>query len=307
MSKNIRQILLPLIASFIWGYAFIFQKQATEANIPAFAYNAARSLIAAIILGFILLIKKLLEKRNIIVPISRSKKYCKHLFTGGLLCGTFLTSAVNLQQIGIAENTAGKAGFLTALYIILVPLLSVFFKKKATFPVWISVAIATFGLYFLSVKESFVIVNHDILLVICALCFAFHIITVSYISEKVDGFELSCFQFVFCFMVSGIISLIVEPKVSIDIFGDCAVSILYVGIFSSAIGYTLQILAQKGTNPTVVSLLMSLEAFFSALMGAVVLGERLSPREYLGCALMLIAVIFAQLPEKKQNKDCGQS
>ena len=124
MNKNIRQVVLPLVASFIWGYAFIFQKQATEANIPAFAYNASRSLVAAIVLGFIIIIKRLLEKKNVIPAFDRSKGYIKHLLIGGLLCGTFLTAAVNLQQVGIAENAAGKAGFLTALYIVIVPLLT---------------------------------------------------------------------------------------------------------------------------------------------------------------------------------------
>ncbi len=301
MNKNIRQIVLPLVASFIWGYAFIFQKQATEANIPAFAYNSSRSLVAAIVLGFIILIKRLLEKKNIVTPVNRKKGYAKDLIISGVLCGIFLTTAVNFQQLGIAENAAGKAGFLTALYIVIVPLLGIFFKKKATLSVWIAVVIATVGLYFLSVKESFTIVTHDILLILCALCFACHIITVSHFSEKVDGFELSCFQFIFCFIVSGVISLIVEPRVSFEVFRNCAVSILYVGVFSSAIGYTLQILAQKGTNPTVVSILMSLEAFFSALMGAIVLSEKLSTREYIGCAFMLIAVVFAQLPERKKT------
>lgn len=302
MNKNIRQILLPLVASFIWGYAFIFQKQATEANIPAFAYNASRSLVAAVVLGLIIVIKRLLEKRKLISPVARGKGYKKNLLISGLLCGIFLTTAVNFQQLGIAENAAGKAGFLTALYIVIVPLLSVIFKKRVTLSVWIAVVIATVGLYFLCVKESFTIVTHDILVLLCALCFACHIITVSYFSEKVDGFELSCFQFIFCFVVSGVISLIFEPKVSLEVMQNCAWSIIYVGVFSSAIGYTLQILAQKGTNPTVVSLLMSLEAFFSALMGAIVLSEKLQPKEYLGCAFMLIAVVFAQLPERKRIK-----
>ena len=302
MNKTIRQVVLPLVASFIWGYAFIFQKQATEANIPPFAYNASRSLVAAIVLGFIILIKRLLEKKKIVPTVSRTKDYKMNLLIGGLLCGTFLTVAVNFQQVGIAENAAGKAGFLTALYIVIVPLLSIFFKKKASLSVWIAVLIATVGLYFLSVKESFTIVTHDIFLILCAVCFACHIITVSYFSEKVDGFELSCFQFVFCFIASGIISLFTEPMMSLEMIKNCAVSVIYVGVFSSAIGYTLQILAQKGTNPTVVSLLMSLEAFFSALMGALVLSERLQPKEYIGCALMLIAVVFAQLPEKKKTK-----
>ncbi len=251
-------------------------------------------------MGFIIVIKRLLEKRKIISAFERTKGYKKHLLIGGLLCGTFLTTAVNFQQIGIAENAAGKAGFLTALYIVIVPLLSIFFKKKVGISVWIAVLIATAGLYFLCVKENFTIVTHDILLILCALCFAFHIITVSYFSERVDGFELSCFQFVFCFVMSAVISLIFEPRVSFEVIKNCAVSIIYVGVFSSAIGYTLQILAQKGTNPTVVSLLMSLEAFFSALMGALVLSEKLQPREYIGCALMLIAVVIAQLPERKK-------
>ncbi len=308
MNKYIRQIVLPIVASFIWGYAFVFQKQATEANMPAFAYNAARSLVAAIVLGIIILIKSYLEKKKLISSVQKNKNYSKNLFVSGILCGIFLTAAVNLQQIGIAENAAGKAGFLTALYIVIVPILSIFFKKKVSTSVWIAVVIATLGLYFLCVKESFSIVTHDILLILCALCFAFHIITVSHFSEKVDGFELSCFQFIFCFIVSAIISLIIEPKVSLSILKNSAWSIIYVGVFSSAIGYTLQILAQKGTNPTVVSLLMSLEAFFSAVLAALVLTEKLHVREYIGCAFMLIAVIFAQIPErKKSNKNAVTS
>lgn len=299
MNKNVRQILLPLIASFIWGSAFIFQKQASNADIGAFTYNALRSIVAAVVLTIIILIKNSISEKRLTFKIKHSKEYKKDLLIGGTICGICLTCAVNLQQYALYTSTAGKAGFLTALYIVLVPLLSIFLKKKVSFSGWIAVILACFGLYFLCIKNNFSIVLPDILLLLCALFFSIHIITVSHYSLKVDGFELSCFQFVICFIASSIIALFFEGPLTISIIKDCYLSILYVGIFSSAIGYTLQILAQKGTNPTVVSLIMSLEAFFSTVLGAIMLNEILTRKEYIGCILMLAAVLISQVPSKK--------
>ena len=211
-----------------------------------------------------------------------------------------LTVATNLQQMGLETTSSGKAGFITALYIVIVPIAGIFLRKKAPRAIWISVALAVAGLYLLCVQESFSITRGDFYVLLCSFCFAGHILIIDHFTQKVDGVELSCAQFFVVAVISAIAMLVSEP---FDLAGllACVGPVLYVGILSSGVGYTLQILAQKDSDPTVVSLLLSLESVFATVAGAVILGDRMSGKEYLGCVLMLIAVVLAQLPDFRRR------
>jgi len=293
-SKWIRQILCPVLAAAIWGSAFVFQSVAAD-FVPPFAFNAMRSVVAAVFLCLILLIKRGITKKE---PAPGA---AKKTIIGGAVCGIALACASNLQQAGLADTGAGKAGFITALYIVIVPILGLFFKKRTNILVWISVALAAVGLYLLCVSGSFTIAPSDMFLILCALIFAVHIMLIDRFSAGCDSIAFSCVQFAVAGIISAILSLVFE---SVDIQGVKSVmwSVLYVGIFSSGVAYTLQIFAQQAANPTVVSLLLSLESVFATVFGAIVLHETLLAREYAGCIIMLCAVCLAQIPvPKKKN------
>lgn len=236
---------------------------------------------------------RLIPGRRSILRLTREE--WKRLAAAGAVCGLALCLGSNLQQLGLGGTSAGKAGFITALYIVIVPLCGLFQKKRPTLLLWLSVAIAVAGLYFLCVTESFSIVPSDFYVFICALCFAGHIVAVDHFSGHVDGIQISCAQFLVAAILSGVGMLLVEQPTA-QSFVQCLWPILYTGVVSGGVGYTLQILAQKDANPTVVSLLLSLESVFAALGGALLLHERMSGRELLGCGLMLVAVLLAQLP-----------
>jgi len=287
----IRQNVFPVLAALIWGMAFVAQSVGAD-RLGPFSFNAARAFIGFL---FLLVVCIALRRRN---KPQYDRKYYRDLFIGGLCCGLALTVAINLQQKGIETTSTGKAGFITALYIVLVPIFGLFLKKRAPRMIWLSVALAVAGLYFLSISESFTVTVGDFYMLLCAVCFTFHILIIDRFTEKVDGVELSCTQFLFCSIFSAAGMLLSESPQWAD-FAACAVPLLYVGILSSGVGYTLQILAQKDSNPTVVSLLMSLESVFATVFGALILHEVLSGRELFGCGLMLVAVVLAQLPASK--------
>lgn len=288
MNSFIRHTLCPILTALIWGTAFVSQSILSD-YLPAFAINAARSLLAAVVLitGCVIFKVKAGEKKDVIL--------------GGLVCGTTLFLALNLQQFGIGETSAGKSGFVTALYIVLVPIVGSFFHKKTSARVWIAVVIAVVGLYFLCVSEAFSITVGDISLLLCALMFTFQILGVDHFSTKVHSVVLSAAQFLVTGVFSLIASLLLESVQAKD-FVPCIGQLLYIALFSNCIAYTLQIVAQKGGNPTVVSLLLSLESVFAVLGGMVILGERMTGRELAGCALMAVAVVIAQLPEKRAQQ-----
>ena len=304
MAKNVKQILFPLLAAFIWGTAFVAQRISTD-RVEPMTFNAARSAIAFVVLLVILRLFSAVQKHKNNAALSLGSK--KDLLLASLCCGTALMLAVNLQQAGLAYTTVGKAGFITALYIVLVPIFGLFLKKRVTLAVWISVLLAAVGLYFLCITESFSITRGEIVVLISAALFATHILLVDHFTQKVNGIALSCGQFLVVTLLSAIGALLFEQP-SLSAILACLGPILYVGIFSSGVAYTLQILAQKDGNPTVVCLLLSMEAVFSTLAAAVILHETLSRREYLGCALMLLAVILAQIPfpEKKLHNTDSQ-
>lgn len=220
---------------------------------------------------------------------------------GGLCCGVILTLSTSLQQIGIKYTSAGKAGFITALYILIVPLLGMLLGKKVGIRTWIGVALAVVGMYLLCIKEGFSISYGDFMVLLCALVFSLHILAVDYFSPRVDGIRLSCIQFFVCGCISAFPMLLWEqPEISQII--QAWQPLVYAGVLSSGVAYTLQIVTQKHLNPTVASLLMSLESVFAVLTGWLVLNERLSPKELLGCVLVFTAIILAQLPQKQKKK-----
>ena len=297
MKRNpIRQIVFPILAAAIWGTAFVAQSVSTE-HVQPFTFNAARSIIAFfVLLGLCTVFSKVRKSKG----QKSSTRSRKDLIIGGVCCGLVLAVAANFQQAGLGNTAPGKAGFITALYVVLVPVLGIFLRRRASLPVWIGAVLAVAGLYLLCIKENFGVQASDLLVLCCAFVFALHIMVIDHFAQRVDGVELSCVQFLTAAIVSGIGAAIFETVSWAGIW-QCILPILYVGVFSSGVAYTLQILAQKDSDPTVVSILLSLESVFSVLAGALILGDKLSGREYLGCVLMFAAVILAQLPSPKKK------
>lgn len=294
---HLRKTLLPILAAFIWGTAFVAQSVGAD-YMPPFAFNTVRSCIATLALLAVVWLFAKLRKESFLPP----KEQRRDLLIGGICCGAMLAIASALQQAGLGDTDPGKAGFITALYIVLVPIAGLFLKKRAPLTVWIAVVIATAGLYFLCIDptQPFYIEPSDLLIIGCAVCFTGHILVIDHFTQKVDGVRLSCMQFFVTAVISGILMLFFEQP-DWSVLPQCTVPLLYTGVLSSGVAYTLQIIAQKGANPTVVTLLLSLESAFAVLAG-VVMGDRLSAWEWLGCGLMLIAVICAQLPPLDKRK-----
>lgn len=294
----IRQSLLLLLTATIWGVAFVSQSVGMD-YVGPFTFNAARSLIgAAVLVPCIALLKKLQKKEEGQEEVHK-KEDKKTLIRGGICCGVILAVASSFQQFGLLYTTVGKAGFITAMYIILVPLLGIFAGKKVGLRIGISVVIAVAGLYLLCMTESLKLEAGDILVLLCAVVFSFHIMVIDHFSPLVDGVKMSCIQFLTCGILCGICMFLFEaPKLSMILAAWKPV--LYAGVMSCGVAYTLQIVGQKGMNPTVASLIMSLESVISVLAGFVLLHEVLSRKEMLGCVLMFAAIILAQLPERKK-------
>ena len=293
----LRQSMLLLLTATIWGVAFVAQSVGME-YIGPFTFNAVRNAIGALVLipciGFLRRIRTEEEKRK---PADKQEK--KTLVAGGVSCGVLLFIASNLQQVGIQYTTVGKAGFITAMYIVIVPLLGIFLGKKAGARVWCAVVIAVVGLYMLCVTDGgFSLQKGDLFVLICAIAFSVHILVVDYFAPKVDGVKMSCIQFFVCALLSGICMLLFESPNVIQIL-QAWVPVLYAGVLSCGVAYTLQIVGQKGMNPTVASLILSLESVVSVIAGWMILKQELSGRELLGCDLMFAAIILVQLPEKK--------
>ena len=240
------------------------------------------------------------ETRQRSVEKKRAER--RTLLAGGICCGIALCVASNLQQFGIQYTTVGKAGFITAMYIVLVPILGIFLKKRIGLKVAVSVALAVAGLYLLCITEGFSVGAGDLLVLLCALVFAVHILVIDYFSPRTDGVRMSCIQFLVCGLLSGVGMVLTETP---DLGAICQawLPIAYAGVMSCGVAYTLQIVGQKGTDPTVASLILSLESVVSVLAGWVILGQSLSMREIAGCALMFAAIILAQLPGRVQGEN----
>ncbi len=312
---SVKNPILLFLTAVIWGVAFVAQSVGMD-YVGPFTFSFTRCIIGGLVLiPCIMFLDRLKERegRHAAGDIksgetsgtdrpeaaaSGKRRDRKTLLTGGICCGTALCVASNLQQFGIQYTTVGKAGFITAMYIVLVPLLGIFLKKKAGLKVWVSVVIAVAGLYLLCITEDFTLGWGDFLVLLCAFVFSVHILVIDYFSPKVDGVKMSCIQFFVCGLLSGIGMLIWE-KPEIHAILQAWMPILYAGAMSCGVAYTLQIVGQKGMNPTVASLILSLESVVSVLSGWLLLGQSLSMRELSGCALMFIAIVLAQLPHRE--------
>ncbi len=299
MSKfTLRQSLLLLLTATIWGVAFVAQSVGMD-YVGPFTFSAVRALIGAVVLiPCIVLLKKVNREENRTEGKAADRKV---LVTGGIACGVLLCVACNLQQFGIMYTSVGKAGFITAMYIVLVPVLGIFLKKKVGAKIWCGVLIAVVGLYLLCMAGSgFSIQKGDFLLMLCAVVFSLHILVIDYFSPKTDGVKLSCIQFLTCGILSGICMFLFEKPQLSNILAAW-MPILYAGVLSCGVAYTLQIIGQKGMNPTVASLILSMESVISVIAGWLILGQKLSSRELFGCVLMFAAIILVQLPSKKKE------
>lgn len=299
MNKTKNTFLL-LLTAFIWGVAFVAQSVGMD-YVGPLTFNGSRFIIGAIFLiPCIAFLDKLKEKENQAAGknITAAPQNKKVLITGGICCGIAIAAASTLQQYGIAYTTVGKAGFITALYIVIVPILGIFLKKKPRLIIWLSVLLALVGLYFLCMTDSLSFSKGDTLVLLCAFVFSLHIMIIDHFSPMVDGVRMSCIQFAVAGTLCGIPALIFEHPTFSSLIAAWA-PILYAGILSCGVAYTLQIVAQKNYDPTVASLLLSLESVFSVLAGWVILHQALSPREIFGCVLVFIAIILVQLPVPK--------
>lgn len=292
-----------LTTAIIWGTAFVAQRSGMD-YVGPLTFNGIRFLIGAMVLVPIILIMGRLSKKNHpVAPMSveEKKKERKVLWTGGFFCGVALMAGSVIQQMGLVYTTAGKTGFITALYIVIVPVIGVFLGRKVRMLLWVSVALGVVGLYLLSINEGFSINIGDLLVFICAFGFAAHILVVDHFSPKTDPVKLSAVQFFVCGTLSLILMFFFEdPQMKYIL--DGAIPILYTGIMSCGVAYTFQVIAQKDTEPTVASLLLSMESVFAVIFGMLILHEQLLPKEVIGCIIMFAAIILAQLPKKNDGQ-----
>lgn len=297
--KSFGANLILILAAFIWGSAFVAQNSAGNI-LGTFSINFARNIVGGIVLIPVYFFFSRKEDKK--TPEYRLKM--KNTLIGGVFCGMALFAASAFQQMGInLGKDEGKAGFITVMYVVLVPLIGLMFKKKVGLLTWIAVALAPVGLYFLCIEKGFSLAFSDILLLICALIFSVHIMTIDHFSPKADGVLMSCIQFFTAGMLSFVCMLIFETKYIVAI--PCAwIEILYLGIMSSGVAYTLQIIGQKNTNPTVASILLSLESVFAMICGAVVSQVLPEPKKIIGAVIIFAAVVLAQFPAKMHNTKC---
>lgn len=305
-----------MLTAFIWGSSFVAQKSGMDLIGPL-AFNGIRTLIGGIVLIPAIMflknwkVKKALQAGETAAEVSEEdrKKENRLLIIGGICCGIALLVASNLQQIGIFYTTAGKAGFITALYVVLVPICGLFIGKKVRPVIWLCVLASAVGLYLLCMpaEGGFGHINKgDLLIMLCALCFTGHILVIDYFSPKVDGVKLSCIQF----FVAGILSIILmfplDPALGFDLPSfstliDSWLPVLYAGVLSCGVAYTLQIVAQADTDPTIASMILCLESVFAVIAGMIILGESMSLREIAGCLIMFAAIVVSQLPAKEER------
>jgi len=296
MSARLRGNLLLLLTAFIWGVAFVAQKEG-GAQMGGLTFNGVRSLLGG---GMLLVLLPLLDRVGFTHrPTTREEK--KTLLTGGVLCGLALFAATNVQQLGLLSTTAGKGGFITALYIVLVPIFGLFIGRRTTLFTWMGVLLAVVGLYLLCMQGESGINGGDLLVLACAPIFAVQILLVDRFSPRTDGVRLACIEF-FTVGILNIPLMFIFETPSFSAMLSCWESVLYAGLLSSGVAYTLQIVAQKDTHPTTASLLMSFESVFAVLAGVLLLeGEVMSLWETVGCCVMFAAIVLAQLPSPQKK------
>ena len=296
INKKVLGNILLILTAFIWGTAFVGQRQGME-HMGPITFNACRMALAALTIGTVsFVLRKRDAQKQQDMSDQSGREYRKNTVIGGICCGFFLTIAALFQQMGMVYTTAGKGGFITAMYILLVPVINwILFKRKSRMLVWIAVLMGIAGIYLLCVTEGLTLEKGDALVMVCPFFFAGHILCCDYFVQRANPVELSAIQFFTVTVLSTIIAFIVENPTWQQVTA-AVVPIVWLGVLSSGTGYTLQIIAQQWTDPTVASLLMSLEAVFAVLAGTVLLGERMSARELFGAAIMFAAIILAQIP-----------
>lgn len=295
MLKQTRGSLLLVLCAMIWGAAFVAQSEGMQ-YIQPFTMGATRFFLAGLIL---LPVIAVLDRRGRSINRPETAAAKKHQLFAGILCGVLLFAATTLQQFGLVYTTVGKSGFVTALYLVFVPIVGVLGGRRAGAKVWLCVAAALIGMYLLCVGSGFSIAGGDLLTLGCAVMFTLHICYVSRVSPDVECVRLSCVQFFVCSALSAVCMLLFEAP-SWQSICACWLPIVYAGIFSGGIGYTLQIIGERDVPPTVASLLMSLESVFAALFGWLLIDQALSARELLGCGIMFAATILSQLPTRSK-------
>lgn len=301
--KNIqlRNSLLLLLTATIWGIAFVAQSVGMN-YVGPFTFNSVRNFIGGMVLIPCIFLLNKINPPAVITQTDEGKiKSRKTLITGGICCGIILALATSFQQVGMQYTTVGRAGFITACYIIIVPILGIlFFKKKCGMSLWVAVGLALIGLYLLCITDGFSIGKGDFLILICAVLFSLHILVIDHFSPLVDGVKMACIQFFVCGIICGVPALLLET-IELSSILAAWLPILYAGILSCGVAYTLQIVGQKNMNPTVTSLILSLESCISVLAGWLLLNQTLTIRELSGCVLMFAAIVLAQLPERKKK------
>ena len=314
-THKLRNTFFLFLTAMIWGAAFVAQSVSMD-YIGPFTFICLRSVIGGLFLIPVIIVLDGIRKKsqnesadvvnseNILHIETEEKQRLswknKQLIEGGIVCGIFLFFANCFQQTGIQYTTVGKAGFITTFYIIIVPLIGLFFKKYCGILTWIGVIIALAGLYFLCITQKLTIQRGDALILCCSVLYAGQILAIDHYNPFVDGVKMSCIQFLTGGIFGAVFMLLFENP-SIAMILSAAGPILYTGIMSTGVGYTLQIVGQKGLNPTVAALILSLESVFSALSGYVFLHQVLTTRELIGCALMFIAIVLAQLPDIRRK------
>jgi len=340
---TMRQSLILFLTAVIWGVAFVAQSAGME-HLGPFTYNGVRSVLGGLVLIPCIVLLNRIQGRNgseerdtdgrlqqnpaVDGTVHSKLSSCstcrlagrmdihavkvrdfhsnnRQLLTGGLCCGIILFAASNFQQFGIQYTTVGKAGFITAMYILIVPVLGLLFHKKAGLQVWIGVLFGVTGLYLLCMQDSLRLDRGDALVLVCAFIFSLHILVIDHFSQKVDGVKMSCIQFWVCGILSLLCSVLFESP-DLHSIVISWLPVCYGGIMSCGVAYTLQIVGQKGMNPTVASLILSLESVVSVIAGFLLLGQAMSRRELFGCLMMLMAIIFAQLPDRKKDILAGK-
>ena len=310
MKKNRKMLgnLLLLLTAMIWGTAFVGQRVGMDSIEPV-TFNAARMWLAAVAIGLVAVLTGKKSDSQDKKPVSgltdtrdKAQERRKNTIIGGICCGSFLTAASLFQQMGVVYTTAGKAGFITAMYMLLVPIINfVFFKKKNTWLVWTGVLVGVFGMYLLCITDGFSLTYGDTLVCICALLFSGHILCCDHFVQLGNPIRISAIQFATAAVISTIAAFVAEEP-SWQKIASAAVPILYCGIVSGGIGYTLQMVAQRYTDPTIASLLMSLESVFAVIAGALLLGERMTARELAGCVIMFAAIVLVQIPLPERRR-----
>ena len=291
--ESVRSGFLLLLAAFIWGIAFVAQSVGMDYMGPC-TFNASRFLIGGVVLLPVIWTKERMEAKKGATGAPAKKNKSGALLPGGVCCGIALCAASLLQQFGIRYTSVGKAGFLTTLYIVIVPLLGIFVRRIPGVKVWCSVVAALIGMYLLCISGSVRIGLGDALVIGCAFVFSIHILVVDHFAEQVDGVKLSCLQFLTSGVICLVLAFLTEHPSWNALFAGI-VPVLYAGVLSSGVGYTLQVVGQKKVEPTVASLILSMESIFSVLAGWVILGQRLSAKELFGCVLVFAAILLAFL------------